>query len=367
MVEPNSGPLADPATRFLALDLFSGPGGLTLGMKAAGITPICSVEQNADAVATYRRHTPGIDHRNADIQDVSFSKFRGKIQVVYGGPPCQPFSLGGLRKGEKDRRDMLPAFLRAVKEVQPEAVLIENVPGLATKAQRHNLDLAIDALSRLGFSVTWSILSAADYGVPQKRRRLFIVGLRTGGFVFPSPSHGPNGQYAHVPASTVVSYEPLGEPAKSPVHYAPRVSLRPNPYGGHVFKGGGRPLNLAVPSYTVYASAGGNKTHWVDTAEIVPAYHEYLLKGGKPKEGIVPGARRLTVQESSLIQSFPADLDFAGSKSSQFRQIGDAVPPLLGKAIGSQLVDFLDGRAAGIAESRADVNRRTPNLFTQRS
>lgn len=325
------------------IDLFSGPGGLALGLKEAGIEPICAVEWNRDAIATYRQHTPDAEHHCADIRDVSFARFRGAADVVYGGPPCQPFSTGGLRHADGDARDMLPAFLAAVDTVSPRAVLMENVPGLAVKSRRHNLERVLASLDSQGYRVTWTILNAADFGVPQSRRRLFIVGMKDRAFRFPAPTHGEGASWPHVPASAIVRNESYGEPAKSPVFYAPVVDIRRSPYAGHVYKGGGRPLDLARPSYTVYASAGGNKTHWIDTLGIVPEYHRHLVDGGKTREGIVSGARRLSVEESALIQAFPREMTFVGSKSSRFTQVGDAVPPLLAAHLGRAIVAQLNG------------------------
>ncbi len=331
-----------------ALDLFSGPGGLTLGMKAAGIVPAAGVELNRDAAATYRRHSPEVDHFCADIRDIDLVRYRGAVDVVFGGPPCQPFSLGGRRRGSTDSRDMVPEFIRAVRETRPRAVVMENVPGLLTKRHRAYFEAALAAIEELGFFVSWRVLSADDYGVPQRRQRVFVVGMREQTFRFPRPTHGPDGSRPYVAAGTILSGVPIGEPAKSPVYYAPVVDLRPSPYAGHVYKGGGRPINLERPSPTVYASAGGNKTHWVDTAHVAPEYHAHLMAGGAPREGIVPGARRLSVEETALLQTFPSDFVFEGSKSSRYTQAGDAVPPRLAQVLGGELAGQL--REDGVSD-----------------
>lgn len=329
-----------------AIDLFSGPGGLTLGMKASGVAPVMGVEFNKDAVATYRTHTES-DHRHADIRSIDFTKFEGKVDLAYGGPPCQPFSLGGLRQGMHDDRDMVPEFIRAVREVQPVAFVMENVPGLLAKRYRSYFDWVVRELSQSGFVCSYRVLNAAEYGVPQSRRRLILVGLRDNVFRFPAPSHGEAPLEPLVVSSSILRADPIGEPAHSPVVYAPKISLRPNPYHGHIYNGGGRPINPNAPCQTIYASAGGNKTHWVDTENIVPAYHSHLKAGGRPRDGVVPGARRLSVEESALIQTFPDDLVFQGSRSSQYTQVGDAVPPLLAQAIGEALVAQVAGVQCG--------------------
>jgi len=327
-----------------AVDLFSGPGGLTLGMKAAGITPLCSVELRPDAVATYKSHTPDCDHYCRDIREVDLKKYRGAAALLYGGPPCQPFSTGGLRKGSKDTRDMLPAFLAAVETVVPDAVVMENVPGLIVQSRIHYLHDALASLRRMGYLPSWRILNASHYGVPQNRRRLFVVALKTRVFCFPKPTHGPDASLPLVPTSAVVSLTaPLGNPPDCPVVYAKYPDLRPSPYAGQVYNGGGRPIDLAKPCHTILASAGGHKTHWVDTQSVATAYHKHLTEGGEPWKGTVLGARRLTLEESALIQTFPRSLKFAGPRSSQYKQVGDAVPPLLAEHLARAIVRQMQG------------------------
>lgn len=329
-----------------AIDLFSGPGGLSLGMKRAGIEPIVAVEKSRDAVDTYAGHTPEAEHFCGDIRKISFSRYKGKADIVYGGPPCQPFSTGGLRLGKADARNMFPEFVRVLNEVQPEAFLCENVPGLATSHRRHYLAGILQEFEALGYHVAWQVVSAADYGVPQKRRRLIIVGMRNGEFWFPKPTHGPEGAQPHVASGTVVSKEnPLGEPPDCPVIYAKYPDPRRSPYAGHVYNGGGRPLDLTGPCHTILASAGGYKTHWVDTLDIAPGYTAELLEGRPARSGPVPGARRLTIEESALLQSFPPGMLFAGSRSSQYTQVGDAVPPKLAHTLAEALKAQVSGAA----------------------
>jgi DNA (cytosine-5)-methyltransferase 1 len=241
---------------------------------------------------------------------------------------------------------MIPPFLAAVQTIQPSVVLMENVPGMLVKDRRHYFDSILNQLADLGYHPTWRLLNSADYGVPQKRRRVFIIAFKDKDIIFrfPLPTHGPEAGQPHVPTCTVVKNEPLGDPARSPVFYAPIVDIRPSPYAGHVYKGGGRPIDMSGPCHTVYASAGGNKTHWVDTMNVAPEYHHHLMAGGKTREGIVPGARRLSVEESALIQTFPRNLYFQGSRSSQFTQVGDAVPPRLAEHLGHALVAHLAGK-----------------------
>jgi DNA (cytosine-5)-methyltransferase 1 len=327
------------------LDLFSGPGGMTLGFKRGGITPIACVESRKDAVDTYTAHTPEAEHFCSDIRSVSFSKFAGKVDVVYGGPPCQPFSTGGLRRASGDTRNMFPEFIRAVEQVQPPAFVAENVPGLSSKRTISYLAELLRDLARLGYNVSWRVLPAVDYGIPQKRKRLFIIGFRTGKFWFPKPTHGPTTDKSLVVSGSILSHDPIGEPPDCPVVFAKYPDPRRSPYAGQVYNGGGRPVNLDDACHTILAAAGGYKTHWIDTQNIAPEYTAHLWEGGEPWVGIVPGARRMTVEESALIQTFPKDMLFAGARSSQFRQVGDAVPPDLAHVVGSAVVAQLNGQS----------------------
>ena len=321
------------------LDLFSGPGGLTLGLKKAGVEVICAVEKRKDAIDTYSAHTPEADHFCDDIRNVDLSGYRGAVDLVYGGPPCQPFSTGGKRKGTRDNRNMIPAFIETVKLLQPAAMIMENVPGLAVRSRISYLHEVLNSIFEIGYTPSWRVLYSAEYGVPQKRRRLFIVAIRgKQEFLFPTPTHGPGRARDIVPSSAVLSNEPIGEAPNCPVVFAKYPDLRRSPYAGHVYNGQGRPIDMAGPCHTILASAGGYKTHWIDTENIAPKYHEHLSNGGEPWEGEVPGARRMTIEESALIQTFPENMEFAGKRSSQYTQVGDAVPPKLAEQVGEALV-----------------------------
>jgi len=329
------------------IDLFAGAGGLSLGFAAAGFEAVAAVEVDADAAATFRKAHPGVDVHEGDICELDLSPYRGHVAAVVGGPPCQPWSLGGLRRGHADPRDGTPQFARAVHEVGPDVFVMENVAGLVRGAarpaferilavlggERPLADLLGDAVGprdRLEYRVEARVLNAADHGVPQTRRRLFVVGVRPGAaFAWPEPTHAG----AHVPARAHVGVVARGEANPSIVTYAAAPSLRPDPYHGQVFNGGGRPIDPGRPAPTLLASMGGNKTPWVDTLGVVPDYHAHLRAGGAPRSGRVPGARRITVAEAAALQTFPPDLAFAGARSSQYRQVGNAVPPLLAAAV----------------------------------
>ncbi|HXW82181.1 MAG TPA: DNA cytosine methyltransferase, partial [Acidimicrobiales bacterium] len=245
------------------VDLFAGAGGLSLGLEAAGFRPIAAIESDRAASATYRAWHPGAEVIEADMATVDFEAFRGRFALVAGGPPCQPFSVGGKRLAAIDPRNGIPQFLRAVAQIQPTAVLMENVAGLAASTKRAYLESILVGLEEIGYSTAWRVLQAADYGVPQKRERLFLVGSRDGRFVFPPPTHGADAPLPHPVAGSVIDpYRPVGELNPAIVTYARRPSLRPGPYHGHLYNGGGRPIELSEPAPTMLASMGGNKTPW---------------------------------------------------------------------------------------------------------
>ena len=315
-----------------AIDLFAGAGGLSLGLKEAGFHAVAAVENNSDAVDTYCANVGADTIFDQDIREINFEMFKG-VDLVAGGPPCQPFSTGGLRRGKLDDRDMLSEFVRVVLEVGPRAFLLENVPGLAGAAHQQYLRETMMPLWERYNVVGPLVLNAADYGVPQSRRRMIMVGLRDREFRMAQGAVKP------VAAGEVLSIGPIGEPNTSKVVYAKNPDLRPNPYHGQLFNGGGRAVDFAKPAPTMLASAGGNKTHFVDVGHQVPPYHSHLMRGGKPRSGELPEARRLTVEECAALQTFPSAMRFSGSRSSQYAQIGNAVPVRFAAAIGNCIAE----------------------------
>jgi DNA (cytosine-5)-methyltransferase 1 len=308
-----------------------------MGLQAAGFEVLAGAEWDPDACETFAKAHPAAEVLDGDVGTMCFSRWRGEVTVLVGGPPCQPWSSGGKRLGRADPRDGWPAFLRALDEVGPQAFLAENVAGLAAGARRPLLAELVRELDGRGYEVASRVVNAADYGVPQKRQRLIMVGLRDRAFEFPAPTHGPGRARRWAEVGTVVGPRPVGEPNPAIVTYARVPDLRPSPYDGHVYNGGGRPMDLRQPAPTLLASMGGNKTPWVDTLGVVPDYHGHLTSGGEPRTGRVPGARRITVDEAALVQSFPPGAHFVGRRSSCYRQIGNAVPPRLAQVMGEAI------------------------------
>lgn len=321
-----------------SIDLFCGAGGLTRGLQQAGIETVAALEFDRSICASFAATFPNVELISADIREASFHDWRGRVEIVVGGPPCQPFSVAGRQLSSEDPRDCVPGFIRAVDECQPEAFVMENVPGLASPRHQHYLSAVMRQLGLLGYVVKPKVLNAADFGVPQFRKRLFLVGMRGRSFVFPEPTHGPGRELAHVSAGEALEGVPYDIPNTAKVTYAKKPVLRPQPWDGMMVNGGGRPINLTEPSQTIPASAGGNRTHILDPDGVLVEYHRYLMEGGTPLEGEVEGVRRLTVNESARLQSFPDEHVFTGKQSTRYRQVGNAVPPLLAQAVAESLM-----------------------------
>lgn len=332
-----------------ALDLFSGAGGLSIGITEGGFEPVAAVEMMAEAADTYEaHHDVEVDRRRLeDIPEGDLRRWGSKVRVVVGGPPCQPWSTGGRRLASRDSRDGFPALCHALGILEPEAFLVENVAGLERGITRPYFLALVSTLEGLGYAIAAKTLDAADYGVPQHRRRLFIVGMRDARFEFPEPTHGPGRPNRWITAGDVLDAEPMGEPNTSIVTFAKRPDIRPSPYDGLLFNGGGRPIDLTAPARTILASAGGNKTPFIDPDGVVPEYHGRLWNSdtGKPRKdyrrrvrrGQLRSARRITVEECAALQSLPSDMEFQGTRSTRYTQVGNAVPPKLAAAVATAL------------------------------
>lgn len=326
-----------------AIDIFAGAGGLSCGLKAAGWSVEAAIEYDKSAIQTHRTNFPESDHVCEDVKSVDFRRYRG-IDLVAGGPPCQPFSVSGKRLGQLDLRDMVPEFVRAVSEAKPRAFMMENVAGLNGARFTNYLSEKINDLHQLGYTVFANVLNASNYGVAQRRQRLILIGIRSdqdGLFEFPEPTHDGSDIRPFYTVLKCLKGTPEDIPNRARVVYCKNPILRRSPYAGMLFNGKGRPLHGDGLAHTVPASAGGNRTHILDPLKLVPDYHSSLIAGGKPRKGDLDGVRRLTVRESARIQSFPDSFVFDGRQSSRYSQVGNAVPPLLAKAVGAQIAKAL--------------------------
>ncbi len=295
------------------VSLFSGAGGLDLGFVMAGHTIVWADDLFEDAVKTYRKNI-GEHIVRKDIKDVSVSDIPD-ADIIIGGFPCQGFSVANTKRNEQDERNSLyKELVRVIDAKKPKFFVAENVKGLTSLSGGKVFRMILSDFSALGYSVSYKILNAADYGVPQTRIRVIIVGVRNDidfEYSFPDPvcdKDGKNGLKRWVSVRDALAVVPdPDKPNDLCNHTYSKYKLNFNGYIGH------RPLDPDKPAPTVTArgdSRGG--------VVILPHPN---------------GQRRMTCRELARIQSFPLDFEFCGSNSSIYRQIGNAVPPLLGKAV----------------------------------
>ena len=328
----------------MCLELFSGAGGSSLGYARAGLNIQFSIEKDFAAAQTYAQNHPNTQVWQEPIENVDFSEFKG-VDILLGSPPCQPFSVAGKQLADVDNRDMIPEFTRAIRTLRPRAFIMENVAGLSTARYGVYWAQVQREWQTLGYHLHLAILDAADFGVPQRRARLFAVGFKDPrAFEFPQPIHGSRaGLLPFIKSGSVLNTLTDESLEGAIVTYAKNPVLRPSPWAGMLVNGGGRPIELDAPSPTIPASAGGNRTHIVDFGGVLLEYHRHLYAGGAVREGLVEGVRRLTLTESALLQGFSLEYQFLGAKTSQYRQIGNAVPPPLAEAMGNAVRRALEG------------------------
>ena len=258
----------------LVLDLFAGCGGLALGFESQGFETL-GYEMDADCCATYRHNLHGDCIQAKLDRDYVFPK----AQVVIGGPPCQPFSVGGHQNGIHDARDGFPAFISAVEQAQPEIWMFENVRGLMYR-NRDYLDVIIDALEGLGYAIEFRVLNAVNYGVPQNRERVIVVGHR-GSFEYPAAQ-----------ATRITAGQALGALASQVDAQSKFLTSSMDTYVAKYEKASScitpRDLHLDRPARTLTCR---------NLAGATGDMHRVNLPDGR--------RRRLTVREGARLQSFP--------------------------------------------------------------
>ncbi len=333
------------------VDLFSGAGGLSQGLVAAGAVPVAAVDIDADACRTYALAHPGVPVIKGDVTNAVLPR----TDLLVGGPPCQPFSVHGRQGAAGDERDGIPLFIEALRSLQPRAFIMENVPNLTAKRHEAYFGGVLGQLRQVqdepmaSYVVGWRILDAADWGVPQHRRRLFVVGIRLDviagreHFRWPTPTHGPGRGLPWVTVrEALTGYLNTGEPNPSKVVYASNPTLRPKLANSLIVNGRGRVLSINAPSVTIAAESSGNGGHILDPLRVLDSYHQRLLhREAEIRSGVVRDVRRLTTGEAARLQGFDPSYPFQGSVSSRFRQIGNAVPPPLARAVAGAVLAAL--------------------------
>lgn len=340
------------------ISLFSGAGGLDIGAKNAGAEIVACIENDPDAAETLRLNNMGSHNScviEGDIKNVDFTSWRdGSDSILIGGPPCQPFSKNGYwvkndnRLIDEDPRNMLGQFLRAVSELQPKGFLFENVESIRHPTNLPTFERFVAKARVLGYGCTVFRANSADFGVPQKRKRIFVFGFKGAKqrLSEPQPTHGdpakPDLLYGFDPYVGVGPFikkfaaETYSEPqevasAGTYFHELTHVPAGKNyialskleNYNGRTFRPGGRFWNFLYklhpdePSITIAAQPGPwvGPFHW--------------------------DSRRLRVPEIAAIQTFPDGYKFAGNRRSIQKQIGNAVPCLLGEKMVTHLIEHL--------------------------
>lgn len=361
-----------------AISLFSGAGGMDVGFVRAGINVKVANEINKDAAATYKKNHPDSKIYTSDINEVFEEISETKdIDIVFGGPPCQGFSVAGKMDPNDERNTLIWSFLDVVHMVQPRAFVMENVKALGSLEKWKPVrDEIFKRAENMGYSCEMFILNSADFGVPQKRERVFFIGflnkdtkretLEADFIKLHKPSRSIRDTIKHLgPAGS----ESNPQTCTAKITFASNPILRKSPYAGMLFNGMGRPLNIDETSNTLPASMGGNKTPIIDEEYLhgdekenwVNGYHEAVTKNElDPKFQSAPSRlRRLTIKEAALIQTFPEDYIFEGSKSSVYRQIGNAVPCELAEVVAKVVVKELQSSDCNLNERERQISFAT--------
>lgn len=282
----------------LVLDLFAGCGGLALGFEAAGFETI-GFEMNPDAANTYKKNLAG----DCRIEKLTLDTEYPSADIVIGGPPCQPFSVGGNQNGIHDSRNGFPFFIDAIRKVKPKVFLFENVRGLLY-SNKWYLELIVKELEELGYKTNYQLLNAVNYGVPQNRERLFLIGHNSD-FKFPRQElrkFNVGDAIFDIMNTTPTESKFLTSAQDIYIAKYEKASKCINP----------RDLYFDKPSRTLTCRNLSGATGDM---------HRVKLPDGR--------RRRLLIREAARLQSFPDSFIFTGAETSQFNQIGNAVPPLL--------------------------------------
>jgi DNA (cytosine-5)-methyltransferase 1 len=335
--------------------LFSGCGGLDLGFKQAGFNVIAAVDNWADALKTHSLNFPGTEIINTDLGNIDIkllNKFNGKIDVVIGGPPCQGFSISGKRDINDPRNNLYIGFLDVVKFLSPKAFVMENVPNLVAMNNGKIKDKILADFEQLGYKTVYKILLASDFGAPQNRKRVFFVGLKNKEFKFPSPIFDAKNK--------ITCYQAISDLPDKDIEDGKQYTNKPKSsfqelmrekslgiYNHQLTKHDQKTINTIalVPD-------GGNykdlPVSLQNTRRVNIAWTRYA--SNKPSLTIDTGHRHHfhykfhrvpTVRESARLQSFPDHFIFCGSKTSQYKQVGNAVPPILANIIAKELKKLL--------------------------
>ncbi len=351
-----------------AVSLFSGGGGMDLGFQNAGFKIIWAIDNNEDAVMTYRTNI-GNHILCADITKIDLDTIPD-ADVVIGGPPCQSFSLAGKRHVEDSRGQLVWRYLEIIKKISPKAFVFENVTGLMSAKDSNGnyiVDLLKNAFSDIGYTISLQIMNAAEYGVPQKRKRVIIVGKKNGQhFRFPEPTHGMReGLKPFLSVRDAIDDLPTPQMDDAPVEYRkkPQNEYQQMMRSSHKVDGQQMPTMSKLDEYIIKnVPPGGNYKdippevnsqrikrlqreggHTTCYGRMDPEKPSYTINTyfNRPNVGCnihYEQDRLITIREAMRLQSFPDSYKLV-SKSEQGKRliVGNAVPPLLAYAVADEL------------------------------
>lgn len=359
-------------TNYNVIDLFSGAGGLSYGFEMAGFNVLLGIDNEQSALDTFKKNHENSEILNCDITKITYEKDikpiigEKKIDIVVGGPPCQGMSLSGPRKFEDPRNSLYLSFIRLVKEMQPKAFVIENVIGIVSLYKGQIKDHIIKEFTDMGYNVQYKTLVASDYGVPQKRKRVIFVGTKEDGFEYPEPVNytvTTEMAISDLPSLEQELGTPISEYESQPLNdYQELMRVNSKELHNHVAANHSqriRDIISLVPD-------GGNykdlPEEYRETRKFNVAWTRF--PSNRPSPTIDTGHRHHfhykynrvpTVRESARLQSFPDTFVFTGNKTQQFRQVGNAVPPLLAKSIAIQLLKYLNGGEGDVPNTRREL------------
>lgn len=308
-----------------SIEICAGAGGQALGLEQAGFEHASLVEIDAHACQTLRVNRSHWNVTEGDLHYYSAEKWKG-IELLAGGVPCPPFSKAGKQLGNQDERDLFPEALRLVSECKPQAVMLENVRGLLDSVFDEYRAKIIADLKKLGYIAEWRLLNASDFGVPQLRPRVIFVALKKNTaeyFSWPSALISPPPTVGEALFDLMAENSWLG--AKQWRERA--CDIAPTLVGGSKKHGG--PDLGPTRAKKAWASIGVDGMGIADAAPV--------------KDFI--GMPRLTVRMTARIQGFPDEWQFSGKKTAAYRQIGNAFPPPVARAVGTQIQAALNAAA----------------------
>jgi DNA (cytosine-5)-methyltransferase 1 len=318
------------------IEVCAGGGGLSAGLMHAGFHPLLLNDNNADCCKTLRQNHPGANVILGSMAAIDYTPYIGRVDLLTGGVPCQSFSQAGERKGLDDPRgDLMLKFIEIMELVKPRVFMVENVKGLLTHDKGKTIKTVIEMMNRSGeYNVSYQCLDASKYGVPQKRERVFIVGVlkSMGAFVFPAENA----------VKRVLRDVLIGVPPSMGAKYPEqKITLfRQIPQGGCW-------VNLPEDTQKAYLgnsynSGGGKRGILYRLSMEKPSLTLLCTPSQKQTERCHPLEERpLTVREYARIQTFDDSYDFVGSMASQYKQIGNAVPVELARRMGEAILGVL--------------------------